>query len=168
MPNKRHLRQNESSGAAEILDGPGPASVAHTPAAVNSQNVRERSTLPTPPRDSMQGISARLGATYWATNKRFDWARDALNHHYEFTRYYFQQLVLLDVWPNANPSSRKESEKKRASVEAENRKRIARNEKPIGLIMVVRGTYVPEEIFEKALRGETSPLIEPALQGALV
>jgi hypothetical protein len=36
------------------------------------------------------------------------------------------------------------------------------------LIAIVRGTSIPEEAFEAALRGESMALIEPVAQGVLV
>jgi hypothetical protein len=177
MPVKRHLKEDATTAPtisndsfAKVLDGGAPASaaVARIPEAIVSGNVRERDPAPPPYRDSMRATSQRLGARFWATNKRFEWARAANLHHYEFTRYYFEELVLVDVWPNANPSARKEVEKKRACVDAENERRVERKEKPIGYLPIVRGAIVSDECFDAALNGQTFALIERALEGVLV
>jgi hypothetical protein len=121
-----------------------------------------------PQRDSLSTVTARLGARFWATNKRFDWAIDAFRHHFEFTRFYFEQNVLVDVWPRMNGGTRKEAEKKRACIDAENAARIKRGDEPIGYISFVRGSTVPDSAFNDALAGKTMDLIEPMGEGMLV
>jgi hypothetical protein len=182
MPKKKHLEESGGVAVADRLTGASPNSgsvleplggatvtsidVKRAPAAMIG-SPREHNPTPLPPPDSLGGITARLGARLWATNKRFEWARMPNNHHYEFTRFYFEQNVLVDVWPNANNSARREAEKKLECVDAENRRRVAAGEKPIGLLSVVRGAVVPDECFDAALRGETMALIEPAARGVL-
>jgi hypothetical protein len=192
MPKKKHLSKGEppaalaptkpdDSGVGALLDAPdqpdnavdldaktGLLAGGITPQAIRSENVRERSGAIVPPRDSLQTVTQRLGARFWATNKRFDWALNASRHHYEFTRYYFEQLLLVDVWPNSNPSARKESERKRACVDAENERRVKAGMKPIGFISIVRGAVISDDAFARGLQGETIPLIERASEGLLV
>lgn len=177
MPRKKHLTEEASSGAAAVLDGPAaliaPATgVAAAPAAAPAalrpaDGVKERPPRPVA-HDSMASVTARLGAAFWETNARFEWAKARNNHHYEFTRYYFNERVLVDVWPNSKPSARTEAERKRACVDAENKQRVKRGEKPIGLLAVERGAIIPVEYFARALEGETFPLIERATEGVLV
>ena len=162
MPAKKHLTKTDGAEGGSP-DGPKPAAQA-----IGTPSVRERSTAPPPPPDSLAAVTARLGARYWTTNKRFDWALAPNRHHYEFTRYYFEQLVILDVWESANPSARRESERKRACVDAENVRRVGLGQKPIGLLSIVRGAVAGDEHFEAAMRGETMDLIERVPEGALV
>jgi hypothetical protein len=135
--------------------------------AISGDRVRGHAASQPPPRDSLGTVTARLGARYWATNKRFEWALNSVGHHYEFTRYYFEQFVLVDVWARSNNSTRKEAQAKRAVVEAENQKRIKLGEKPIGYLSFVRGSIVPEQAFDDALAGKTLALIERASEGVL-
>lgn len=118
-------------------------------------------------RDSLEGVTKYLNARFWATNKRFEWAKDARGYHFEFTRFYFEQNVIVDVWPRTNNGTRTEAEKKRACIEAENAKRLDRKEEPIGYLSFVRGAIVPNEAFDRAMAGEALPLIERATEGVL-
>jgi hypothetical protein len=115
------------------------------------------------PNDSLAGITTALGASLWTTNKRFEWARAANRHHYDFTRYYFQQSVLVDVFPNANASTRKEADERGKCIAAQNE----RGGRPIGYLAVVKGAQIPPEAFTAVLAGAVLPLVERATEGVL-
>jgi hypothetical protein len=65
-------------------------------------------------------------------------------------------------------STRKEAERKRECVDAENERRLERGEPPIGYISFVRGSIISQEAFQAALSGKTLPLIERSTEGVLV
>lgn len=168
MPRKK-IPPQEGGFASEILAGAeAGAAMQPRPNAISSDHIRERGVPAIRPSDSLEMLTARIGARFWATNKRFDWALRPDRHHYEFTRWYFQQHVLVDVWANSNASSRKECAHKKACVDAENVRRAQKGEAPIGYLPVVRGALIAEEAFERVLRGETLELIERAVEGVLI
>ncbi|HEY1882212.1 MAG TPA: hypothetical protein VGG51_04135 [Candidatus Cybelea sp.] len=173
MPRKR-LEENATAVAPAastgMLDGTVAVQAPAAPPAVHRPKDRTKDRPPAPVvRDSMAALTARLGSpTFWENNARFEWAKAPNNHHYEFTRFYFHELVLVDVWKSSNPSDKKAAEHKRKCVDAENTKRVAMGEKPIGLIAVVRGAIIPDEYFSRVLAGETFDLIERSTEGVLV
>lgn len=172
------MNEHQSEGsAAAVLDPPvkAPRERAKKAAVVTEKEHRKATGDQPfrPPRapDSLSGITDRIcgpdSNDPYTRNKWFDWARDSRHHHYSFTRFYIRQLVLVDVWGSVNPSALRESEKKRACVDAENKRRVKMKLCPIGYLSVVRGAVVREESFVAVLEGKTLPLLSPAAKGVL-
>lgn len=157
---------DESAASAGIAVGSLADSIAQTldaPAAradAFSSDVRTQQSTPAP--DVLKSLSDALGCHRWATNKQFEWSRNPYQHRFVYTRYYFEVLVLVDIWPNATLETRKDVERKRATISAENKRRTGLGIKPIGYLPLVRGAVVPIEAFEQVRAGRVLALIEKA------
>lgn len=108
--------------------------------------------------DVLDAISQQLGAKFWRTNAQFEWCRMPNTYKHTFTRFYFEQNVLLDIFAGKGASIEKEIAQKSAAIAAENVRREAEGKAPLGYITTVRGATIPFEYFQRAKDGETLPL----------
>lgn len=145
---------------AQMLDPLPPVAGTSEPIAVRSANdsVRDPDQPTRIMVDVLDPITQQIGAKFWRTNPVFDWCRQPGGYRHRFTRYYFEQRVLLDIFAGKNASVEKEVAQKTAAIAQENAARKERGEAPIGYLPIVRGANVPFEAFEAVLRGETLPL----------
>ncbi len=157
----RAVRQDTADGLAalpQLLGALPPKAPAAFTGLTAAQTRDDDSPIVRAP-DAMEGVTTRLGARYWVTNKRFPWAKDALGKSMTFTRWYFRERVLVDVFPSATPSARREVERRLKTLSAHSEK--------IGYLPIVRGASVPEDVFARLLQGEHFPLFERQRQGVL-
>lgn len=108
--------------------------------------------------DALDHITQQIGAKYWRVSARFDWCKMPNSYAHTFTRYYFQQYVLLDIFGSKGPAIEKEVAQKTAAIAQENVRRAECGQPPIGYLPTMRGANVPFEAFEAVKRGESLPL----------
>ena len=160
----------EASGddaAAAIARAVGGASfeapqvaTTHKPALVikgdqSSNGDRPPRVLPA----KLDELSKRLGATQFnAGTNRFDWCREAgIGPRHTFSRMYWEQRVLVDVYAERTRGVVKEIEEKRAILETRNAS-IPREER-WGYIPWIKREDVPgDDAVAIALDGGVAPL----------
>lgn len=117
------------------------------------------------PNDAINPLTRQIGATYWRDNPVFDWCKMVDGRRHVFTRFYFQQNVLVDIFASVTNTVRKEVEQKRAAITQENIARADRNQPPLGYLPILRGSIVPLPDIDEAKSGRVLRLRDVARAG---
>lgn len=132
--------------------------------------------------DALDPLTGAIGARVWRNAAVFDWcveqnervSRDAEDRRprYAFTRHYFEQRVLVDIFTRETPAVRREVAQKTAQIKAYNDANpVARPGRPPaqGYIPIIWGTVVTHEQIAAAKEGHLLPLLsQRTIPGAFV
>lgn len=168
----KHRPAMVTHGVEAANDGYDPREIAKAANVVTAdgrpRSSQPRPTAPTVKAPPLDPITRAMGAQQYraGTDNRYDWCREfSGGPRHTFTRLYFRENVLLDIYQTRTKAVEAEVAVKSASIKAHNETAA----EPLGYIAVFVGDVPPTpDVVARALAGEVVGFaLEPAIIGGM-